>query len=438
MEFSSEVRDGCVILHLAGRLDAFGAKEFERILAPLVAEGITCAVVDMGAVDYLSSAGLRVLAMLHRKSRERGGTVALACLRPYCRRVLEIAGFSAAFRLFESVGEAAAFCGRQARELAALARWERLETAELDCGTFRILPASEEPGAAWVLGDVKQVLRAQVREEDLRSKRFSETEYSIGLGGLGDRVEDYFRIMGEMITIGGTMVWLPTDGHDTPDFLIPKADTGEVTLRTAFNVSIAGAFNEEMLFESKEQDGTPIDTLYRSLLDLSRERRRDYKGVLGLALRAQMTAVYGSGVRRSPIAEFAPADGKLITDPSHIQEWFEFDAEPRHRGVTALICGIGVDLKADLSGHDPELLDRVFYLHPANTANRTMLLHNHGVIFTEVAMPERVASLEKEVGTVVDEGDFADMRHLLDRSTIRRAILGVSYTQSFQPDPHGR
>ena len=129
-----------------------------------------------------------------------------------------------------------------------------------------------------MLGDVRDVLHARITPAHLCSKRFSETEYSIGLGGLGDRLEDYFPLMGEMITVGGTMVWLPTDGHDTPDFLIPRKDTGQITLRTVFNVVIAGGFNELMRFESGAAEGTPIDVLYRALFDLARQRRPIIEG----------------------------------------------------------------------------------------------------------------------------------------------------------------
>jgi hypothetical protein len=56
-----------------------------------------------------------------------------------------------------------------------------------------------------------------------------------------------------------------------------------------------------MWFESGAAEGTPIDVLYRALFDLVRQRRSDYRGVIGLALRAQMGGVWGAGIQRSPI-----------------------------------------------------------------------------------------------------------------------------------------
>ena len=93
-----------------------------------------------------------------------------------------------------------------------------MENIPLSCGKAKIIPVSPERGEVLVTGDIKDVLYSRVTREKLFSKTFSEAEYSIGLGALGDDVDDYYTMMGEMITIGGTMVWLPTDGNDTPIF----------------------------------------------------------------------------------------------------------------------------------------------------------------------------------------------------------------------------
>jgi anti-anti-sigma factor len=428
-----EVRqtEGVAIAHLEGRFDAYGAHEVEQHLQTAVLAEAVSLVWDLSKVEYLSSAGLRALLAAYRKTTRAGGTLALAGLQPYCRRVLDFAGFAETFPVFDTTTEAVAFCRRAGSESAPQA-----ETFRLECGRLTVTPAvTKAIGAIEVVGDVRDVLHARITPAHLCSKQFSQTEYSIGLGGLGDRLDDFFPLMGEMITVGGTMVWLPTDGHDTPDFLIPQKDTGQVTLRTAFNVVVAGGFNELMWFESAAADGTPIDVLYRALFDLAHQRRPDFRGVLGMAMRAQMGAVWGAGIKRSPIQEYAPANHEMVTHPSNVGEWFAFDAAPRHKGATALICGIGADLTRDLSTYEQEELNSVFYLNPAQARNTRELLHNHGVLFSPLPSPERPVSLEIAIKRVVDEGDFIDMRHLLDRSTIQEALFGVSYIQSFRRDP---
>lgn len=437
MEITFEKQNVTIIVSLKGRLDAYGAKEFQEKINLNISEDILGVVFDMIGVDYLSSASLRVFLIVFKKLKKRGGTISLSNLQPYAENVLNISGFSEKFPIFESTGEALAFCAQSIREKDYLDNWQNLEFAEVNIGSFRFIPGSDNKGTINVLGHVKDVLHASVTTSHLCSKRFFETEYSIGLGGLGERVDDYFKIMGEMITIGGTMVWLPTDGHDTPDFLIPKKDSGQVTIRTAFNASISGSFNELIMFESNADDGTKITDLYRSLFDIAKKRNKAFKGALGLAMLSRMGVVYSSGVTKSPVKDFAPANGEMIIHPENFPEWFEVDKEPRHSNVTALITGCGVDFTMDLSHYDKEKFDAVFYTHPGNVGAQTELLHNHGVFFSELPMPEKCVNLKNEIQTVVDQGDFIDMRHLLDSSTITRAFIGISYIDEFCRDPHG-
>jgi anti-anti-sigma factor len=415
---------------LAGRLDAFGAGEFQKALAAEFTAGLTHLVLDLNEVAYLSSAGVRALLLAAKQADDHGGSLALARLQPYCREVLETTGFAETFPTYPSLEEARAACGRTGTRLP----WSKAEPAETEAGRFRFRRLREGPAAARVAGDVKDVLHARVTPAQLHAKRFFETEYSIGLGALGAKTEDFFPILGEMITVGGTMVWLPTDGHDTPDFLIPRKDRDAVMIRTAFNVSLAGGFHEEALFESAAPEGATMAELYRALFALARTRRPDFKGILGLALRAQMPAVFGSGVRKAPIADLAPVNGKMITHASNLAEWFDADAIPRHRNVTGLIVGCGADLTADLSDYDEEQLNRIFYLNPTNVGSRDQLLHNHVALFSEQPFHPEPESLEQEIRAVVQAGDFLDMRHLQDNSRVTRALLGLLYVQTIEPD----
>lgn len=241
-----------------------------------------------------------------------------------------------------------------------------------------------------------------------------------------------------MITIGGTMVWLPTDGHDTPDYLIPKTDSGTVMIRTGFNVAQAGDFNEMMLFRAAAEEGATVTEIYRALFRQARARRPDFRGGLSVSMRAEMTAVFGSGVRLSPVMENHPANGQFITHPDNFSRWFDIDRQPRHRNVTGLLAGVGIDLEADYSAYDPNIFGAAFYVNPANPNRRDQVLHNHGVFFSPLPFPSGPTDLYREIKTVVEIGDFADMRHLLDGSRIARAILGVSYTQQFEKDPAGQ
>lgn len=419
----TSVGEGTTLATLVGRLDAAGAIVASPALKPL--ESVKTAILDLSAVDYLSSAGVRIFLALHKSLLSRGRRLILAAPQHYCIEVIRISGLSEVFQIHGTVEEAL----RDAQPIP--------QAAETLCGRLTFHPGEDEPTAVEVLGHIEDVLRARVDKHLLRSKPFSAKEYSIGLGGLGSTAQDVLPYLGEMMTIGGTMVWLPTDGNDTPDFLVPKQDSHEVVIRTGFNVSLAGRFNEYVEFEATDPNGVTLSALYRTLFDLARKRRPDYRGALGLAMRAEMGEVFGSGVVRSPISDNAPANEKPITDVSNFASWFEYDDKPRHREVTGLICGVGLDLDYDLTSFDRNQLGATFYLNPANAPSSREMLHNHGVFFSPQPLGEKPLMLEREIARVVELGDFVDMRHLLDRTTVVWALIGICYVQEFRADPAG-
>ncbi|MEO5361527.1 MAG: STAS domain-containing protein [Nitrospirota bacterium] len=433
-EITIESYDQTLIAGVRGRLDALGAQELEKAINSALSEQILCVVINMSFSDYISSAGLRVIQSINKKLMKSGGSAALSNLNNYCSKVTDMAGFNKLLPIFDSSKEALTYCGRIASEKAILTNWHKLPKKDVVVGSMVFIDGSEDTGAIEILGNVDDVLYSKITLNHLASKRFSKTEYSIGLGGLGDKVQDYFPVMGEMMTIGGTMIWLPTDGNDIPDFLIPQYDTGEVTVRTTFNVSIIGNFNDYIYFESNIEGGCTLTELYRALFNVTKERRQDFKGVIGVAMRAEMAAIFASGVKKSPISDNSPSNGQMIVHASNISEWFDIDTTPRHTDTTALICGLGADLTMDLSAYNEKELKSVFYLHPANLGGKTEMLHNHGVIFSPIPMAGKIANFEAEIKNVINKSDFIDMRHLLDISTVTKAFIGLSYTQRFVRD----
>jgi len=115
------------------------------------------------------------------------------------------------------------------------------------------------PPVLRVTGDLEKVLHATITESEIRAKKFSEITYSLGLGALGAEVKDAMPVLGEMITLYGSMVWLPTDGNNTPDFLTPQESSGEVPVYTGYNITLDGPFNEYLTLETESpQGGQPL------------------------------------------------------------------------------------------------------------------------------------------------------------------------------------
>lgn len=76
----------------------------ERLLAAL--HDVKGLVVDAADLRMLSSAGLRMLLLLHRTAASRGQLLALAALPAAARDVMSVTGFLQHFAVYDNVEEA--------------------------------------------------------------------------------------------------------------------------------------------------------------------------------------------------------------------------------------------------------------------------------------------------------------------------------------------
>lgn len=98
MEIAQEKRGAVFLLGPVGRLDTDSAADLELALQDLLATGGTHFVVDLAQINYVSSAGLRVLLML-AKSVDGKGSLRIAGLNAQVQQVFDIAGFTKLFKI---------------------------------------------------------------------------------------------------------------------------------------------------------------------------------------------------------------------------------------------------------------------------------------------------------------------------------------------------
>lgn len=77
MKIEREVSERRAELRVSGRVDTVTAGELEAA-ASAAAEGKTELVLDLTDVEYVSSAGLRVMMALHKKMQAQAGALTVA------------------------------------------------------------------------------------------------------------------------------------------------------------------------------------------------------------------------------------------------------------------------------------------------------------------------------------------------------------------------
>jgi anti-anti-sigma factor len=99
MEFSQEKTGEVAIVRLAGRLDSGAAHAAEEGFNGVLGAGTPRLAIDMTKLDYISSAGLRVLLVIAKKVQQAKGKVALFGLSPNVREVFTVSGFDTIFSI---------------------------------------------------------------------------------------------------------------------------------------------------------------------------------------------------------------------------------------------------------------------------------------------------------------------------------------------------
>jgi len=75
---------------LAGALNTDTAPDFDQELQKVVAQGLDLTVLDMKELDYISSAGLRVIFKAAKQTKAAGHRLAAANRKPHIDKVFEI------------------------------------------------------------------------------------------------------------------------------------------------------------------------------------------------------------------------------------------------------------------------------------------------------------------------------------------------------------
>ena len=108
MEYSLEVRDDAVHVFVDGRVDeatweAFGAA-LEEAVDLAGQSGLPTVVIDLSALDYMSSRGLRVLTVVKRQSDEAAIEIVLASPNEVMSEILAISRYDKLFTITGSAG----------------------------------------------------------------------------------------------------------------------------------------------------------------------------------------------------------------------------------------------------------------------------------------------------------------------------------------------
>jgi anti-anti-sigma factor len=111
MDYKAQNLANVVFIEVEGRIDHSTAPAFGSALLPHV-DACTSdekkLLLDLSKVNYMSSAGLRVLMIAAKGCRKQGGRIVLAALQPTVQEVFKIGRFDRVLETFPTVRAALA------------------------------------------------------------------------------------------------------------------------------------------------------------------------------------------------------------------------------------------------------------------------------------------------------------------------------------------
>jgi len=381
-----------VVVKISGRLDAHWSDQLDRELAETVRGGARRIDLDMERIDYLSSAGIRVLMKYWKELKAIQGIFRILAPSANVRNVLKMSGMLA---LFEGKREASA--ETEARETAP----EELREGDGRFSVYHVTP--EARLALRMVGSPERLTQGGFGAADATELAIPRDAMALGIGAFGADFVDCRSRFGEFLALGGAAVTLPTDGSGTPDdqvalgAYVPK-------VQALYAALAQGAFAHFFHFGPEDPGGSslPLSRLVAMAFSLCRAE------CIGLALIAESDGLVGAQLRRPPVEE----DYAFPFAFPGVRDWLSLTTEKAHPRTLALVAGIAA------KGDDPRLAP---FLRPLGEGSG-ILGHFHAAALSYRALPGGLLDLSKMAADLLETQSIQGVLHLLNDT---RDIAGI-------------
>lgn len=121
MDIREEKKGQIQVLGPVGQLDTRTSHDFEKKIAEFLAAGERRFIIDLSQLDYVSSAGLRVLLLLAKKLNAMEGDLVLTGMNAQVREVFDVAGFTTIFTILPTEAEGLASLSSGSKSITDLA-----------------------------------------------------------------------------------------------------------------------------------------------------------------------------------------------------------------------------------------------------------------------------------------------------------------------------
>jgi anti-anti-sigma factor len=106
MEIETTSYKRCSVVTVSGRVDSNTAPAFEQALKGVIEGGQRNVILELSEVEFMSSAGLRGMVSSLKACKSRGGDLAVANPSKRVVEVMQLAGLTSLFPVYDDVTSA--------------------------------------------------------------------------------------------------------------------------------------------------------------------------------------------------------------------------------------------------------------------------------------------------------------------------------------------
>lgn len=388
MQITASARAELFEIKLKGRMDANWSDHVARFLAESVQSGQHLIALDMAEVEYISSAGIRVLVLHARQLKSIQGSFSVVNPSDQVRKVLELSGLGAL--LFAPKAVPAAQVDRAAPARVRLT--EAAATAEM----FDL-----EPEAALHMdwpGHPERWLAGAAGAQQSLTVTFPTDAIGIGLGGFGNGQPDEAPQFGEFLAAAGAAVCLPSDGSHNPDYVLQQAELIP-SLKVAYGMCAAGGFRSLVRFDKgPQQQSLSFSSIVKACLQANGGKPA------GLVMVAETASLTGVSLQKVPAAVPGGAPPSNPFAFPKVRDWLSFTTEPAFPNTTCLVVGFAAT-QAGAAG--------LRLLKPLVRSGEIQG-HFHAAVFPYQPLRKGKVDLGETVRSLFESGQILGLLHLLN------------------------
>ncbi|HRW95103.1 MAG TPA: STAS domain-containing protein [Bacteroidales bacterium] len=376
-------------------MDATSTDHLTDYMERLVREGKYHVALDLARIDYLSSAGIRVLVMQYKNLQALNG---LFYITESSENVAQVLGL---------VGMAGMFSAPDRQAGASAKEKEKDFVSQAHGYTFRMQVLDEQASTTVICtGSPQKTATSGFTEDDTRTVTSAKEKYALGLGAIGESFQACSQRFGEYLLLNGMAAYLPADGSKKPDYMISH---GQLTAQLAelYGLHFSAPFSHRILFDpGKEASGLELSRWAREVARLTGFENWAFVMI------AESAGLIGSSLNISPVG------GKPLFTFPQVKDAVRFTTEPAHVKMQTVSVGI-------ICGRPVSECNA--FLRPLK--DNTLLSHIHTAVFPYVPLKKNDQMPDESIDHLINNAGLVDILHLL---TDDRPLAGLGESAFLQ------